>query len=718
MATLFGKPPRMTRKDLSPSISALSFDNSLVRYLPTVTSLRERFSVAVERVLRLPSVGSKSFLITIGDRSITGLVTRDQMVGPWQVPVADVAVTRTSYGFDVITGEAMAMGERPTIALLNAAASARMAVAEAVTNIVASSIESIERLKLSANWMCAASKPGEGARLYEAVKAVGMELCPALGIGIPVGKDSMSMSMKWKTEDRNVDVSAPLSLNITAFAPVRDIRQTWTPQLRTDIDEGTALVFFDLSNGNRRLGGSALAQVFREIGSEPPDVDNPAVLKAFFNGCQRIRSEQPDLVLAYHDRSDGGLFTTIAEMCFAGRIGAEISLDAFPSGLDPVGTLFNEELGAVVQVRKSDLARLTSYFKEGFPTSSVHAIGSVNTSGDQSIKFILGGELLYASTRPQLQRIWAETSYRMQCIRDDPASAKQEFDAILDDQHTGLFYDLSFTYEPERVFTSRPKVAILREQGVNGHVEMAWAFSASGFEAVDVHMSDIISGSVTLAEFRGIAACGGFSYGDVLGAGNGWANSILLNDQARNEFEAFFRRQDVFGLAVCNGCQFFSHLRRMIPGAEFWPEFKPNRSERFEARVCMVEIPTGPVTASSVFLRDMAGSKLPVAVAHGEGRASFTDEAAMTSLVNQGLVGVRYVDAQGKPTELYPFNPNGSPAGITGVQTADGRMLALMPHPERVTTLHSNSWYPPSMTGWEDTGPWFRMFRSARAWCG
>lgn len=717
MTTLFGKPPRMTRNDLTPSINAIPFDNTLGRYLSPVPTLEERVSIAIRRVLRLPSVGSKSFLITIGDRSITGLVTRDQMVGPWQVPVADVAVTRTSYGFDVVSGEAMAMGERPTVALLSAGASARLAVGEAVTNLVAASIESIERVKLSANWMCAASKPGEGARLYEAVRAIGMELCPALGIGIPVGKDSMSMSMKWKQDDTSAEVSAPLSLNITAFAPVQDVRQTWSPQLRTDITD-TVLVLVDLSNGRERLGGSAIAQVFKEIGSEPPDVDHPDALKAFFNVCQRIRSEFPDLVLAYHDRSDGGVFTTAVEMCFAGRVGAEIDLDELTLSKDPVAALFNEELGAVLQVRRSDFVRLLSILEKAHTSISAYVLGSVNKAGDQTIKILHGGSILFSGSRSELQQTWAETSYRMQCIRDDPVGAKQEFDAILDGQHTGLFYDLTFSYEPPRVYPSRPKVAILREQGVNGHVEMAWAFTAAGFDAVDVHMSDIINGFVTLADFRGVAACGGFSYGDVLGAGNGWANSILLNDHARSEFETFFRRQDAFGLAVCNGCQFFSHLREIIPSAKSWPEFKANRSERFEARVSMVEITSNSVTSSSVFLRDMVGSKLPVAVAHGEGRASFANEAAMTTLLQQGLVGVRYVDSQGKPTEVYPFNPNGSPEGITGVQTNDGRILALMPHPERVTTLHSNSWYPPSMLHWGNTGPWFRMFQSARAWCG
>ncbi|KAH8119142.1 phosphoribosylformylglycinamidin [Phellopilus nigrolimitatus] len=719
MSTLFGKPPRMSRYDTTPKILTHPFDASLSQYLPGLSSLEERLSAAVERVLRLPSVGSKSFLVTIGDRSITGLVARDQMVGPWQVPVADVAVTRTTYGFDTLTGEAMAMGERPPVALLNPAASARLAVAESLTNLVAASVESLSRVKLSANWMCAASKSGEGAGLYEAVQAIGMELCPSLGVGIPVGKDSMSMSMKWKNDEEQLEVTGPLSLNITAFAPVNNINKTWTPQLRTDLDEETTLVFFDLAAGKTRLGGSALAQVFKEIGSETPDVENASTLKSFFEGCQSARSSYPDIVLAYHDRSDGGLLTTLVEMCFAGHVGAEISLDAIPGSHQPLAALFNEELGAVLQVRRSDLDALMSLFvKTGFPTSSIHAIGSVNRVSDQTFRIMHNSAPIFTSERVDLQCIWAETSYRLQSLRDEPSGAKQEFELIKDSSHSGLFYDLTFTYEPTRNLSPRPKVAILREQGVNGHVEMAWAFSEAGFDAVDVHMSDVIGGSISLAEFRGIAACGGFSYGDVLGAGNGWANSILLNETAKREFQDFFQRKDVFALAVCNGCQFFSRLRHIIPGAESWPDFKPNKSERFEGRTSMVEIVNNEVTASSVFFRDMAGSKLPVAVAHGEGRVSFSDDVKRSTLIESKLIAVRYVDSDGVPTEVYPLNPNGSPGGITGVQTPDGRVLALMPHPERVVTLQSNSWYPPNMAqSWHQSGPWFRIFQNARKWC-
>lgn len=719
MSTLFGKPPRMSRTDSTRQIAGLPFDASLFTYLPSMHHSSDRLSEAVNRVLRLPSVGSKSFLITIGDRSITGLVTRDQMVGPWQVPVADVAVTRSSYGFHVRCGEAMAIGERTPVALLSPAASARMAVAESLTNIAASFVGNISNVKLSANWMCAASKEGEGAALYQAVHAVGMELCPALGLGIPVGKDSMSMSMKWMQGDRKAEVSSPLSLIVTAFAPVEDVESTWTPQLRTDLDEPTVLVFLDLANKKERLGGSALAQVFKEIGSEAPDVDNPSILKAFFTACQNVRNSHPGLVLAYHDRSDGGLLTTLAEMCFAGRIGIEVSLDALHSVEDPISTLFNEELGAVVQVRQSEVRELMSVFVQaGFPSSSLHVIARVNPLGDEMFTILHGSAPIFSRSRAELQQAWSETSYKMQCLRDNAVAARQEFELIKDASHRGLFYHLSYTPAPARDLFRRPMVAILREQGVNGHAEMAWAFTAAGFDAVDVHMSDILQGKMSLHDFTGIVACGGFSYGDVLGAGKGWAHSVLLNKTARQEFAGFFQRERTFALGVCNGCQFFSHLREIVPGSDNWPYFKSNCSERFEARVSMVEIVDGDVTRSSVFLRHMVGSKLPVAVAHGEGRASFNHDEHRRSLESKALVAVRYVDSHGTPTEIYPLNPNGSPGGITGVHTSNGRILALMPHPERVVALESNSWYPPSLKdSLEGVGPWFKMFQSARQWC-
>lgn len=720
MNILFGKPPRMSRKDVKRRIERPEFDESLNAYLPFVSSAKEKLDQAVQRVLRLPSVGSKSFLITIGDRTISGLVTRDQMVGPWQVPVADVAVTRSSYGFNTTTGEAMAMGERTPLALLNAAASARMAVVESLTNIAAASVSNMSCIKLSANWMSAASKEGEGAALYEAVQAIGNYLCPALGLGIPVGKDSMSMSMKWEEGEEQKEVSAPLSLIISAFAPVDDVSKTWTPQLcATDLGGPTVLVFFDLAGGKTRLGGSAVAQVFKEIGVSAPDVEDPEVVRVFFQACQEVKVREPSLILAYHDRSDGGLFTTVVEMCFAGRVGVEVSLDTLNLKESPIALLFNEELGVVVQVKESDIQRLSDMFVgAGFPSASIHVIGRVNSPSDQTIKIIHEGEIIFTGHRAELQQAWAETSYRIQTIRDDATGAKEEFDLIKDDTHAGLFYDLTFSYQPSRDLSRRPRVAILREQGVNGQMEMAWAFTAAGFDAVDVHMSDILNGIVSLSDFRGFAACGGFSYGDVLGAGKGWAHSALLNDITRKEFIDFFNREDTFALGVCNGCQFLSHLKHIIPGAQDWPSFKGNKSERFEGRVSMVEIVNNEATKQSVFLSQMAGSKLPVAVAHGEGRISFDREGQREALETQGLVALRYVNSKGAPTEVYPLNPNGSPGGITGIQTPDGRVLALMPHPERIVTLESNSWYPPEFSGaWEGTGPWFRFFQSARVWC-
>ncbi|KAJ7647723.1 CobB/CobQ-like glutamine amidotransferase domain-containing protein [Roridomyces roridus] len=716
MSTLFGKPPKMSRTTTTLTPYRTPFDPLLT---PDVTTVSARLTLAANRVLRLPSVASKAFLITIGDRSITGLVTRDQMVGPWQVPVADVAVTRSSYGFDVLCGEAMAVGERTPVALLNPAASARVAVVEALTNLAAAYVGDLSQVKLSANWMCAASKEGEGAALYAAVQAVGMELCPVLGVGIPVGKDSMSMSMKWREGMEQREVSSPLSLIVTAFAPVEDVGKTWTPQLSCDAGE-TILVLLDLGGGKARLGGSALAQVFKQIGKDAPDVDDPAVLKALFNACQAIRRAEPNLVLAYHDRSDGGLFTTIAEMSFAGHVGVHLSLPLRGGHHDPISTLFNEELGAVVQIREAQLKQFTEFFVEaGFPASSIQVVGSVNVNPEnQGFTIAYNAEEVFVSTRQELQKMWAETSFKMQSLRDNSIAAREEFDRIDDLSPTGLFYDLKFSPSPARSYVSRPKVAILREQGVNGHVEMAWAFSAAGFEAVDVHMSDVLTGKTQLSDFRGLAACGGFSYGDVLGAGKGWAHSILLNATAREAFSAFFAREDTFTLAVCNGCQFLSHLREIVPGARDFPDFKPNRSERFEARVTMVEVVDNAVTRNSVFLRGMAGSKLPIVVAHGEGRVEFAAADRRSAIETQGLVGIRYVDGRGLPTEVYPANPNGSPGGITGVQTPDGRVLALMPHPERIVAMESNSWYPPSIAKeWSTVGPWFQVFQNARKWC-
>jgi phosphoribosylformylglycinamidine synthase len=718
MSVLFGKPPRMHRTTESIAPKREQFDSSLFTYLPVykgapVTSL---MAETVNRVLRLPSVGSKSFLITIGDRTISGLVTRDQMVGPWQVPVADVAVTRSSYGFNVVVGEAMSMGERTPLALLNAGASARMAIAESLTNLAAASFGDLSKVKLSANWMSAASHEGEGAKLYEAVHAVGMDLCPKLGVGVPVGKDSMSMSMKWpgRHGEQN-QVTAPLSLIVTAFSAVDHVERTWTPQIQTDSGD-SVLVFVDLARGKQRLGGSALAQVFQQLGAEAPDVEDAADLKAFLHAVQALKSTST--VLAYHDRSDGGLFTTLAEMSFAGRSGLEISLDAISSGSDYIAGLFNEELGAVMQVRTNDLVAFTDAFvKAGFPTRHIHVVAKVLGRQDQSITLIHQSEAIYTSTRGTLQQLWAETSYRLQAMRDEPKGAKEEFDSILDDEDDGIVYDIKAPFLPDvvRSPSSAPKVAILREQGVNGHIEMAWSFHEAGFDAIDVHMSDIISGRLSLSGFAGLAACGGFSYGDVLGAGNGWAKSVLLNEIARKEFKAFFEREDTFALGVCNGCQFFSQLKQIIPGTASWPAFKTNRSERFEGRVSTVQI-SQATAARSVLLKDMEGSCMPVAVAHGEGRASFDTTGDLAKLTESGLVPVRYIDSKKRIATRYPANPNGSPEGIAAVQSENGRVLAIMPHPERVVARESNSWFPSEQgKEWGGKGPWFRLFQNAYA---
>ncbi|KAK0461429.1 CobB/CobQ-like glutamine amidotransferase domain-containing protein [Desarmillaria tabescens] len=712
MSTLFGKPPKMSRTDTSRRSDLHAFDTTLSKY---VTPQVDILSEAVDRVLHLPSVASKSFLITIGDRSITGLVTRDQMVGPYQVPVADVAVTRTSFGFDVLSGEAMAIGERTPLAILRPAASARIAIAEALTNLSAAYVGDIGRVKLSANWMCAAGKDGEGAGLYEAVKAVGLELCPQLGVGVPVGKDSMSMGMRWKQEGEEREVTAPLSLIVTAFAPVVNVELTWTPQLQAV--EDTVLVLFDLAKGERRMGGSALAQVFKEVGDDAPDVNDAALFKAFLLGRQAIKVDGPRHCIGLSlTVQTGGLFTTIVEMAFAGHVGVDITLTD-EDAADALSALFNEELGAVVQVRRCDVEKLHKAFSDtGFPQQYIHTVGVLNA--DQTVRVKRGPETLFASPRSVLQKKWSETSFKMQELRDNPFAAKEEFDLIDDNSYNGITYDLTFSYTPTPTYNSRPKVAILREQGVNGQIELAWAFTAAGFDAVDVHMSDILSGAVSLDSFRGVAAAGGFSYGDVLGAGKGWAHSVLLHSTARRQFSSFFSRSDTFTLAICNGCQFLSHLRSIIPGAQDWPDFKPNRSERFEGRTVTVEIVSNECTASSVFLREMQGSKLSVAVAHGEGRAAFSSDEQRKAVEEEGLVAVRYVDSQGVPTEKYPLNPNGSPGGITGVQTPDGRVLALMPHPERVVALESNSWYPASFRKeWRGSGPWFRLFQSARKWC-
>jgi phosphoribosylformylglycinamidine synthase len=694
LQVLLGKPPKMTRTVNHASFPAETEDLSGIE-----------LGEAARRILQLPTVADKTFLITIGDRTVTGLVARDQMVGPWQVPVADVAVTATS--FDGYTGEAMAMGERTPLALLDAAAAARMAVAEAITNIAAAPIERLSDVKLSANWMAPAGHPGEDARLYDAVRAVGSELCPALGIAIPVGKDSMSMRTVWQDGGSEKSVTAPVSLIVSAFGKASDVRRVLTPELRRDAPD-TELLLVDLGLGQCRLGGSAFFQVFSRVGGRPPDLDRPELLSGFFAAVQEL-SAQGKLV-AYHDRSDGGLFTTLVEMAFASGSGLAIDLSSL-SG-DARAVLFNEELGAVLQVQKSALATVKKAFAAHGLEQAVHSIGTLESS--DRIRIRRGKELLFDDNRAALRALWSDTTHRMQRLRDDVACADQEHEARLDLKDPGLSAELSFDPNEDVAKTfvqsgRRPKVAILREQGVNGQVEMAAAFDRAGFDAIDVHMTDILSGRIQLSSFRGLAACGGFSYGDVLGAGEGWAKSILFNRRARLQFAEFFARPDAFALGVCNGCQMMSNLRELIPGAELWPRFVRNRSEQFEARLCLVEVSDSP----SILLRGMRGSRLPIAVAHGEGRAEFESEHARAALDDSGLVGARYVDHFGAVTEHYPENPNGSPNGITGLCNRDGRVTLLMPHPERVFRSVQYSWRP---RAWAEDAPWLRLFRNARAW--
>lgn len=707
MSILFGKPPKMSRSAVTAPL----------KLQPTLFN-DVKFADALDRVLHLPAVGSKNFLITIGDRTVTGLIDRDQMVGPWQVPVSDVGVTGTSLGDTVIsTGEALAMGEKPTLALISAAASAKMCVAESLMNVFAADVKALDAVKLSANWMSPASHPGEGAKLYEAVQAIGLELCPELGVSIPVGKDSMSMKMTWDDKE----VTAPLSLVVTAFAPVINTSKTWTPQL-VNTEEPTVLVLVDLAAKIlKSMGGSALAQVYNQVGDSAPTVHSAAILKSFLNALVELH-QVDDLVLAYHDRSDGGLIVTLLEMAFAGRSGlkAEISGESE----DSLTTLFNEELGAVFQITQSRFEEFVQLFENnGVPAEYICVVGEPVFSKEQQVTVSYNGDEILNSTRGQLQQAWAETSYKMQRLRDNPRCADQEYQAILDNQDPGLSYKLTFAPADKLSLgslESRPKVAILREQGVNGHMEMAWSFEQAGFTAVDVHMTDIVSGRVILDDFVGLAACGGFSYGDVLGAANGWAKSVLYNEKARAQFYKFFNeRDDTFAFGACNGCQFLSRIAELIPGTENWPTFEKNSSEQYEGRVTMVEIIEEGDVAPSVFLDGMKGSKLPIAVAHGEGRPVFKSSQDLEDLQSKGLVSVRFIDNYGAATEKYPFNPNGSPNGITGIRTPNGRVLAMMPHPERCVRREANSWYPAEESElWENYGPWVRLFRNARQWVG
>ncbi|KAI9846324.1 MAG: hypothetical protein M1837_004177 [Sclerophora amabilis] len=746
MSTLFGTPPKISRIVESRALELPVFNGDLKAYLPNTPSdglLKE----AVDRVLALPAVGSKSFLITIGDRTVGGLTARDQMVGPWQVPVADVSVTSTSLLQGMKTGEAMTMGERPSLALISPAASARMAVAEALTNIAAAHVLGrLDRIRLSANWMTAINHPGEAAALYEAVEAIGLGLCPKLGISIPVGKDSMSMKMKWSDQVSNEpkEVTAPLSVVISAFAPVAHVGNTWTPTLRRLEDVGeTVLMFVDLAQGMQALGGSALAQVFGQVGDEAPDVRDDYLLKDFSDAVQQLH--EAGIVLAYHDRSDGGLFTTLVEMTFAGRCGLEIMLDGIirsSNTADIISTLFNEELGAVFQIRKKHVTDFHRCFATcGPPPGLIKTIGRVPASSKQEISFLHGTNLVFREKRSSLQKRWALTSHLLQRRRDNPSCADAEYATINGESNPGLSYHLTFNPKenilPLRTtisstFTRKPRVAILREQGINGHAEMAFAFHTAGFSAVDVHMTDLLSGRISLISFTGLAACGGFSYGDVLGAGQGWAKSVLLHEGVRQDFQTFFERKDTFTLGVCNGCQFLARIKELIPGTTDWPVWEGNVSEQYEARVCMVQVvdptpssSTGSSTTSStpppsVFLHGMHGSKFPIAVAHGEGKAVFHTSATSSSTSIAQMTSLQYVHpATLEPTTAYPYNPNGSPNGLAAIRSADGKVLAMMPHPERMVLADSTSWVPPhERERWGDLGPWSRLFSSARRWVG
>jgi phosphoribosylformylglycinamidine synthase len=793
---LLGKPPRMHRRE-----------TTLARPLAPLDPAGITLAEAARRVLAHPAVADKTFLITIGDRTVTGLVSRDQLVGPWQVPVADCAVTATAY--DVYTGEAMSMGERTPVAINDAAASARLAVGEALTNLAAARIPDLGRVNLSANWMAAPAHPGDAADLYAAVHAIGMELCPALGITIPVGKDSMSMSTVWETgETRNTEhgtpettpraagrndrpatrnteekhtptaapgkphtpqpaphtpgpephapqptphppqpaphtphlkrITAPVSLIISAFAPVADIRKTLTPQLLRPTDPDTAghpigptqLLLIDLGRDKNRLGGSILAQVYTQTGDLPPDVDDAADLKAFWTAIQTL-NEQGKL-LAYHDRSDGGLFAAAAEMAFAGNTGLDLHLPATDETTpaprraphpptSPLARLFSEELGALIQIRDADHDTVLATLRAHRLDTATRRIGKLNPDHQFRITHptATGDATLYAEDLHTLRAIWSDTTRRIATLRDNPACAESEYQLKLDPANPGITPKITFDYAPPAPQSThrppptahrRPAIAILREQGVNGQTEMAAAFTRAGFRAVDVHMTDILDGRIRLRDFRGLAACGGFSYGDVLGAGEGWAKSILFNPRARDEFAAYFARPDTFALGVCNGCQMMSNLHEIIPGAEAWPRFVQNQSERFEARVCSLLIEKSP----SVLFHGMEGAVLPIAVAHGEGRAEFATAAAAAAFNASDLVAARYVDNHHRVTERYPLNPNGSPHGITALTTRDGRVTILMPHPERVFRVVQQSWSPPPWHT-QDDAPWMRLFRNARA---
>ena len=727
MDVLLGKPPRMHR-------DVLRVQQEFTELNVTDADLAQ----CIAWVLQQPTVASKSFLITIGDRTVGGLNSRDPFVGPWQVPVADCAVTMMDYkGY---RGEVMTMGERTPLAVIDAPAAARMAVGEALTNLLAADINSLQDVKLSANWMAACGAPGEDAKLYDSVQAIGMDLCPALGISIPVGKDSLSMATEWRDGDQSKKVVSPVSAIISAFASVFDVRKTLTPALTLKDAKGAALetelILIDLGRGKNRMAGSILAQVLNQSGKVAPNVDHPEDLKALAAAIIELRKENK--LLAYHDRSDGGLLACVAEMAFASHCGISMNVDmiAVDVGQEPdhgdaknwaqqvsgrrheqtIRALFNEELGAVIQVRREDRDAVFAVLRKLGLSAYSHVIGKPNTNG--RIEIWRDAKNIFAEPREVLQKMWANTSYQIARLRDNPACADSEFNLLDDLADPGMSPKL--TFNPSEDIAApfiqkniRPRFAILREQGVNSHVEMAYAVNWAGFDSYDVHMSDLLAGKAKLDDFRGLIACGGFSYGDVLGAGEGWAKTILFNQQLRDQFSAFFNRQDSFALGVCNGCQMMSNLSGIIPGAEAWPKFTRNQSEQYEARLVMAEVLPSP----SIFTQGMEGSQLPIAIAHGEGFANFSQQGNLEQLQKQGLSALRFVDNLGKPTETYPMNPNGSPGGLTGVTTPDGRFTVMMPHPERVFRAVQMSWCPPEWLDVADgASPWLRLFRNARRW--
>ena len=692
MELLFGKPPKMTREARSRAREFDAWDHGGI-------ALAE----AVDRVLRFPAVGDKSFLIHIGDRTVGGMACRDQLVGPWQVPVGDAAVTLSS--FSGYAGEALAVGERTPVAIRDGPAAARLAVTEAITNLAAADVAALGDIRLSANWMAAAGFGDDDFDLYEMVHAVGEELCPALGVAIPVGKDSLSMRTEWSEQGNDRGVTAPVSLVVSAFTPVGDVRRCLTPELASAGDD-TVLVLLDLSGGRTRLGGSCLAQSYAGYGGEPPDLDSPELLVSFFGAQRRLR--EAGLVSAYHDRSDGGLFVTLAEMAFASRRGLDVRVPAEIT--DVVAWLFAEEPGAVIAVERAELPDVERILAE---QGSVPFAIVAEPAGHDEIAIHRGDEELYRAGRAELHAKWSELTWRMQALRDNPECAREAYESTLDENDPGLNATLTFPLpdmdlKVRKLGPGRPKVAVLREQGVNGQREMAAALDRAGFDAHDVHMSDLLAGRTELEQFRGLLACGGFSYGDVLGAGGGWAKAILYNEGVRGAFEAFFAREDTFALGVCNGCQMLAALKALIPGTAAWPRFVRNRSDQFEARLSLVEI----VPSRSVLLTGMAGSRLPIVTSHGEGRAEFVS-ADVLEQCEASLTAVRYVTNDGRTAERYPANPNGSPNGIAGLTNDDGRVTIMMPHPERVFRTVQNSWHP---ADWGECSPWQRLFDNARAW--